>query len=286
MGQPSKRSGAGPTVSDRTEFRDYFGPDGVAEVTVLADYVGDREGHGPLRSGVESLVRSNSAMVGGIAGIPGQWARDVEILRDPLDRKMLWRALGNEALLTQRRRQTLVSVIIWSFLVAWAVTGIVVAVAARPALADFKATGNLFVYGVATSLFLPLPFETLLTTAARELGIIWTVIVAALSKVAGAVLVLLMGDKASTGLERSIRRYPALQAGWRWLQLQAQKYGYTIVFLMFAFPFMSDTLPLFLFAVMHMRKSIFLAVTFVAICIRCLIFFFLWDGIQAIIAVF
>ncbi len=269
-------------MSDRTVFRDYWGKDGVAKPTVLADWVGDQESHGPVRAGLESLVRANSAMVAAVQGIPAQWAQDVEILRDPLDRKLLLRALANETLLTQRRRQALVSIIVWTFLFAWAVAGIVVALAARPALADFKATGNLFMYGVATSLFLPLPFETLLSSAQRELGYVWTILVASLSKVAGAVLVLLMGDKASTGLDRSLRRYPLLKQGWTWLQHQAQKYGYTIVFVMFAFPFMSDTLPLFLFAVMHMRKSIFLAVTFVAICVRCIIFFFLWDGLRVL----
>ncbi len=244
---------------------------------VLADYVGDEKKRGPVRRSAEALVRANNKVTRTIGDVPRQWEKDVDHLRDPLERKLLFRAFVDDALLTDERRKSMVSILLWGFMLAWAMAGIFVAIAARPAFPSFKAIYELFFYGVATSLFLPLPFETLLTTARAELGVGWTVLVASISKVVGAWLVLLMGDRAHAGVEQLIGRFPRLQRGWTKATALAQRYGYAAVFVLFAFPFMSDTAPLFLLAVMHMRKSIFLAVTFVAIAVRCLLFFFVVD---------
>ncbi len=258
-------------------LRDYYRDDGVHVPVVLADYVGDPAAMGRFRRGAEALVRANNRVTASITDVPRQWERDVDHLRDPLERRLLLRAFVDDSLLTEERRKSIVSILIWTFLLAWAVAGILVAVVARPALPSFKATYELFFYGVATSLFLPLPFETLLTSARASLGVGWTVLIAAISKVVGAWLVLLMGDRAHAGVEQVIDRFPRLRKAWTRATALAQRYGYAAVFVLFAFPFMSDTAPLFLLAVMHMRKSIFLSVTFVAIAVRCLLFFFVVD---------
>ncbi len=258
-------------------LRDYYRDDGVHVPVILADYVGDPTKKGRIRRSAEALVRANNRVTATIGDVPRQWEKDVDHLRDPLERKLLFRAFIDDALLTDERRKSMVSILLWGFLLAWALSGIILAVAARPALPNFKATYELFFYGVATSLFLPLPFETLLSTARASLGVGWTVLVAAVSKVVGAWLVLLMGDRANAGVEQLIGRFPRLRDVWNKATALAQRYGYAAVFVLFAFPFMSDTAPLFLLAVMHMRKSIFLAVTFVAIAVRCLLFFFVVD---------
>ncbi len=259
-----------------TPLRDYYRDDGVHVPVVLADYVGSAR-HGPVRRTAEALVRANNRVSASIGDVPRQWERDVDKLRDPLERRLLFRAFIDDTLLTEDRRKSMVSLLIWSFILLWALAGIFVAIAARPALPSFQAIYELFFYGVATSLFLPLPFETLLNPARASLGVGWTVLVAALSKVAGAWLVLLMGDRAHAGVDQIIQRFPKLRRAWAASLALAQRYGYAAVFVLFAFPFMSDTAPLFLLAVMHMRKSIFLAVTFVAIAVRCLLFFFVVD---------
>lgn len=253
------------------------------EVSALADYVGDRAEAPRWQRWIVRLAAANSRLIDRIIAVPRQWEHDVDVLRDPLERRLLFRAFADDALLTEARRKSMTSVLLWGFLLLWGVAGIVVALAARPALPDFQATYSLFLYGIATSLFLPLPFETLLGAARAELGIGWTTTVASASKVVGAWVVLLMGDKAHGSLQATLRKYPRIQPAWDRLVAVSQRYGYVVVGVIFAIPFMSDTLPLVLLAVMSMRKSIFLAVTFVAVSIRCLLFFFAPDAVRGLI---
>ncbi len=251
-------------------MRDYF-EDDVRKVAVLADYV--QPPRHVLERAARRMADANNKMIDTIIDVPRQWERDFDTVRDPLERRLLFRAFVDDALLTERRRKSIVSILLWSFVLAWAVAGIVVALVARPALPDFQAIYTLFTYGIATSIFLPLPFETLLRASERELGIPITVLVASVSKVVGAWIVLLMGDRAGGGIDAALERFPKGQQAWNAIVGLAQRYGYAAVFVLFVIPFMSDTLPLFLLAVMHLRKSVFLMVTFVAFVIRCLLFF-------------
>lgn len=254
-------------------MRDFYNEGGVRHASALVDYNGDLADASTIRKGAEAIATWNNRLFHSVRDIPRQWERDVDAMRDPIERKLLMRAFVDDALLTDLRRKSIVSILLWSFLLMWAVTGTIIAIAARPALPNFQAIYTLFGYGIATSLFLPLPFETLLTRAQAQIGIPLTVLVASVSKVVGAWIVLLMGDRAGGGIEQILRRFPRLRSGWRATIAWAQRYGYAAVFGLFVIPFMSDTLPLFLLAVMHLRKSVFLIVTFVAFILRCILFF-------------
>jgi membrane protein DedA with SNARE-associated domain len=98
--------------------------------------------------------------------------------------------------------------------------------------------------------------------------------VAAIAKTIGAWIVLMLGDKANEGLETMLEKHVVLRKIFEAMERFAQKYGYFAVFTLFAIPFMSDTAPLFVLAVLKMRKSIFLAVSFAAIVARSLLYLY------------
>lgn len=252
----------------RSVLRDYYGPQGVARMTALADYRGDTRHWSRTRRLTEGIVGGNSRAVGTLTGIPAQWERDWELLRDPLERRLLARAVLDESLLTRERRRSIVSILLWTGMAMWATAAIVLAVAAQQHMAGFRAASSLFFYGIATSLFLPLPFETIVGSVSKEIGIAATVLVAAVSKVVGAWIVLILGDRAYDRLEHLLHGRATARRIWERVLKAAQRYGYAFIFVVFAIPFMSDTLPLILLAVMNLRKRVFLLVTFVAFVLR------------------
>ena len=261
-------------VRRRTALRDYFAGDGLARVTVLADWVGEPEGQSLAYRIGGRIVRANNDIVSAITGLPGQFRDNWRLLRDPGQRKLLARALVDDSLLTNQRRKAIFSMLLWGSLFVWVVVGITVAIANRDALSTYQSVYSLFFYALATSIFLPTPFEILLGDAVENLGVLWAVLIASTAKVAGSWIVLMMGDKANEGLSELLQRRKTLRAIFLAMQRFAQKYGYFAVFVLFAIPFNSDTAPLFVLAVLHMRKSLFLAVMFVAIVARSLLFIY------------
>lgn len=255
-------------------MRDYFRPGGFRHVTLLADYHGDVESQGlGMRMG-ERVVRVNNDIVGKITGLPSQFRDNWRLLTDPAQRQLLARSLIDDSLMTHRRRRAIMSMLLWLTLLSWAVVGVVLAVVNREALGTYQSVYSLFFYSLATSLFLPTPFEILLGNAVTNIGVLWTIVVAAVGKTAGSWIVLMMGDKANEGLEALLEKYETLKRMFDGLVAFAQRYGYFAIFILFAIPFMPDTGPLFLLAVLRMRKSIFLAVTFLAIVVRSLLFIY------------
>jgi len=256
----------------KTVLRDCFSGPGSCKVTVLLDYEGESEGPGFLARFGDRIVRANNDVVGSITGLPGQFRDNWRLMRDPVQLRLLMRSLVDDSLMTVRRRKAVFSILLWSSLLAWGVVGLVLAVLNREALVTYQSVWSLFFYSLATSLFLPTPFEILLSNAEAHLGTPMTVMVAALAKVVGSWLVLLMGDKANAGLQQVLERNRLLRRVFHGLMAFAQKYGYFAIFVLFAIPFMSDTAPLFLLAVMRMRKAPFLIVTFAAIVVRSLLY--------------
>lgn len=260
-----------------TVFRDYFGDGGLTGLTVLADFEGDADEKSFAYRFGNRLVRTNNDFFGAVTGIPAQFRDNWELLRDPLQRRLLARAMFDESLLTGQRRKALFSMLLWGGFALWLVAGIALAFVNREALPAYRSLFTLFFYSLATSLFLPTPFELILADAVKSIGVVWTVTVAAVAKVAGAWLVLMLGDKANRRVEGIISRWPRAQRVWERMVAFAQRYGYAVVFGLFAIPFMTDTAPLFLLSVLNMRKGLFLAVTFVAIVVRSLLFIYAGD---------
>ncbi len=268
---------ANPPAAHESQLRDYWRPMPDRRVAALVDWEGDASGGGLVYRFGDKVVQANNDVVSAITGLPAQFRDNWRLLADPTQRKLLARSLFDESFLTPRRRKAVFSLLLWGSLFLWVTVGVVVAIVNYEALGTYQSVYGLFFYSLATSIFLPTPFEILLSNAVDELGVFWTVTVAAIAKVAGSWVVLMMGDKANEGLAMLLEKRPLLKRIFKALERFAQKFGYWAVFVLFAIPFMSDTAPLFILAVLKMRKSIFLAVTFAAIVARSLLFIYAGD---------
>jgi membrane protein DedA with SNARE-associated domain len=265
---------AGPPVSHQSQLRDYWRPLPDRRVAALVDGQGDASGAGLVYRFGDKVVQANNDVVSAITGLPAQFRDNWRLLADPTQRKLLARSLFDESFLTPRRRKAVFSLLLWGSMFVWMAVGLTLFILNRKALPTYESVYGLFFYSLATSIFLPTPFEILLSNAVDDLGVFWTVTVAAVAKVAGSWIVLMMGDKANEGLKTLLERRPLLKKIFKALERFAAKFGYAAVFVLFAIPFMSDTAPLFVLAVLKMRKSIFLAVTFAAIVVRSLLFIY------------
>ena len=271
---PRRWSGRLADGAQPVQFRDYLAPVQGRPVAALADWEGDIEGRGMLLRLGDRLARANNDVLSGLTGLPSQFKDNWKMLSDPSQRGLLLRSLVDESLLTPRRRKAVFSILLWGSLAVWVAVGVVLFFVNRPALGTYESVYSLFFYSLATSIFLPTPFEILLRNAVGHLGVLWTVLVAAVAKTAGAWIVLMLGAKANEGLETMLEKHAVLRRIFEGMERFAQKYGYFAVFILFAIPFMSDTAPLFVLAVLNMRKSVFLAVTFAAIVARSLLYIY------------
>jgi membrane protein DedA with SNARE-associated domain len=269
-------------ASAPTQFRDYYLPVAGRPVAALADYEGDAAGKNVLLRLGDRVARANNDALSSITGLPAQFKDNWALLSDPAQRGLLMRSLVDESLLTPRRRKAVFSILLWGSLLVWVSVGVVLAIVNRDALGTYQSVYSLFFYSLATSIFLPTPFEILLSNARDHLGVFWTVTVAAVAKTAGAWIVLMLGDKANEGLQTLLEKRAFLRRIFEGMERFAQRFGYFAVFALFAIPFMSDTAPLFVLAVLKMRKSIFLAVTFLAIVARSLLYIYAGDAFASL----
>lgn len=268
---------AQPRVLRSSQLRDYWRPTAERRIAALVDWEDEAKGGGLVYRFGDKVVQANNDVVSAITGLPAQFRDNWRLLSDPTQRKLLARSLVDDSFLTPRRRKAVFSLLLWGSLFVWVAIGVVVALVNYKALGTYQSVYSLFFYSLATSIFLPTPFEILLSNAVKNLGVFWTVLVAAIAKVAGSWIVLMMGDKANEGLATLLEKHASLKKVFTALERFAQKFGYFAVFILFAIPFMSDTAPLFILAVLNMRKSIFLAVTFAAIVVRSLLFIYAGD---------
>ncbi len=269
--------GVEPTKAQVTVLRDYILETEDGPVTTLVDYVGEVETNSLGYRIGNRLIRANNDFISSITGIPGQLRDNWRLLSNPVQRRALARGLIDETSMTSRHRRAFVSILLWGTFLLYLVAAIVLGIVNRDALSTYQSVWSLFFYSLATSLFLPTPFEILLSNAVDNLGVLWTVLVASFAKTVGTWLVLIAGDKASAGLETVLAKRPMLRRGFAMTRRLAQRFGLYFIFVMFAIPFMLDTGPLYLAALLGFRKLPFLAVTFVAICVRSLLFIYAGD---------
>lgn len=272
---------ADPTAQ-RTVFVDYFYDTPTQRVTRLVDYAADVTGEGLAYRVGDRLIKANNDVVSAITGFPAQMRENWSILTDPRRRKLLARALIDNSLMTQQRRKALFSILLWGTLFVWLFAGLIVGIVNRDALTTYQSGWSLFFYSLGTSLFLPTPFEILLSNAVEAIGVLATVLIAAFAKTVGSWLVLMMGDKANEGLDSLSETRPLLGKIMGAMEAFARKYGYFAIFVLFAIPFMTDTAPLFVLALLNMKKAPFLAVTFAAIVVRSLLFIYAGDFFAAL----
>lgn len=261
----------------RVALRDYLYNTPQQKVTLLRDFVGEADAGGVAVRVGDRIVKANNNIFGAITGLPAQFKDNWAILSDSDQRRNLARALIDDSLLTGRRRKALFSILLWGTIICWLLFGIVVGVVNQDALGEYQSGWSLFFYSLGTSIFLPTPFEILLSNAVASIGIPLTIFIAAVGKTAGSWIVLLMGDKANEGLQTVMDKYKVVQKIFNALEAFARKFGLVAIFIMFAIPLMTDTAPLFVLALLKMKKGPFLAVTFVAIVVRSLLWIYLFS---------
>lgn len=259
------------------ELRDFLHETPKQRVTLLQDFVGEADASGVAVRVGDRIVRANNNVFGAITGLPAQFRDNWAILSDRDQRKNLARALIDDSLLTGRRRKALFSILLWGTIIAWIGIGIIVGAVNQDALGEYQSGWSLFFYSLGTSIFLPTPFEILLTNAVDSIGVPLTIAIAAFGKTAGSWIVLLMGDKANEGMQGIIEKYAIVGKIFGALEAFARKFGLVAIFIMFAIPLMTDTAPLFVLALLKMKKGPFLAVTFAAIVVRSLLWIFLFS---------
>lgn len=252
-------------------MRDYYLPTSKHRTTVLHDYVGDVDGSTFSYRIGNRIVRANNDLVGSITGLPGQFRDNWRLLSDANERRYLARALLDDNYLTGRRRKAILSMILWGLLFVWLTVGFIVASVNQDAYTSYQSGWWLFFVSVATSLVLPLPFEAVLSDTAAVIGTVTTVLIAAIGKTLGTWMMLLLGDKANEGAQALIEKHAPLRKAFNAMETFAHKYGYFAIGLIFSIPGMTDTAPLLVLATLRMKKIPFLAVTFVAIIIRSLL---------------
>lgn len=266
---------------ERAQLVDFWRADGMTRITLLRDYEGDGDASSFGYRVGDKIVKANNDLIRSITGLPGQFRENWSMMRDPEQRKLLARGLIDASALNAERRKALFSILLWGTLAVWVIVGAIVASINKDAFGSYQSGWSLFFYSLATSLFLPTPFEILLGTAVEQIGVLLTVLIGSFAKVVGAWLVLMMGEKAAEGLDSMLSKSKTLERGWHWLE-KRKNYGYPLGFVMFAIPFMSDTAPLFMLAVLDLKKGLFLLLTFIAIVIRSLLFIYAGDFFAAL----
>ncbi len=263
-------------------MRDYYLPTRRGQLVTLADYVGEAESTAVAYRVGDRIVKANNDLVGAITGLPAQFRDNWALITDPRQRRSLARALVDNNYLTERRRRAIFSILLWGTLLVWLTVGFVVAAVNSDAYSGYQSGWALFFYSIGTSIFLPTPFEVLLQSAANAIGIVWTVLIASFAKTAGAWLVLMMGDKANEGMNAMLDRHALLRRGFHAMERFARKYGLFALFLFFVPPFSPDTAPLFIFALLGMKKGPFLLVTLLAFATRSIVYLLVFgDGSAA-----
>ncbi len=151
----------------------------------------------------------------------------------------------------------------------------------------------LFAYALLATVLLPIPVEFgLLNPFLSPVLLILTV---AAGKAAGGALVFPLGTKIGEQIERYLERFPRLEGPYRWIERVTSRHGYWALFAFLSIPFMTDSVPVYVFSILNprapptpattpsppppsgprrrvLRLGPFVAVNFVAALVRCSLF--------------
>ena len=111
----------------------------------------------------------------------------------------------------------------------------------------------LFVYAVLATVILPIPEEVgLLNPYLPPVALVLTM---ALGKAVGGALIFPLGERIGQQLERTASRWPRVSRLYRWTSELVGRRGYYALFGLLCIPFMTDTAPVYAFAVLNPRKE-------------------------------
>ena len=146
----------------------------------------------------------------------------------------------------------------------------------------------LFTYSILVAIILPLPIELALIFVEDPTYMVVTAIVIGLGKMVGAWGIFFLGLKIEDNIRRWSEKYKIVNKVVRFSIWFVDKTGYVGLFILLSIPFMTDTIPIYIYALFNeegklMKRNYFLLTNFVAGIVRGLIFILLWNaGIRLI----
>ena len=132
-----------------------------------------------------------------------------------------------------------------------------------------------FLYEIATALFLPTPSEIpVLSYTWIPLG--WVFAFAVAGKIVGSYLIFFVGDRAkeTERFHRLVRRYRWVAAVMEWSERFVHRYGVFAVFTLLSIPGFPDTVSLYVFALVSKRPVVFALAAGLGTAVRMLLVLF------------
>jgi membrane protein YqaA with SNARE-associated domain len=141
----------------------------------------------------------------------------------------------------------------------------------------------LFTYSVLVAIILPLPVELALIFVEGPTYIIATAIVIGLGKVVGAWAIFFLGLKVEDNIRHWSEKYKIFNKIVRFCIWFVDRTGYVGLFILLSIPFMTDTVPIYIYALFNeegklMKRNYFLLTNFGAGIVRGIIFLALWNA--------
>ncbi len=139
----------------------------------------------------------------------------------------------------------------------------------------------LFIYSVLVAIFLPIPLELALVFVGDPVIIAASAITIGLGKMVGAWLIFYIGIKVEDNIRKWSEKYRIVNKIVRFCIKFVDKTGYIGLFILLSIPFMTDTVPVYIYSLFNeegqlMKRNWFLLTNFVAGVVRGLIFIALW----------
>lgn len=228
-----------------------------------------------------SAVKGQAALTKSSVNLPLQvktgYAATREELRTGESRRKFRLAFLNERLWTPERRSAVLFVIVLVAALAYLLSEFLIQAAAPSAL-PAKRTGDVvMMYSMATRLFLPTPFEPILITGFRELGLFGAVLYTAAGATLGTYVLFLLGSQVNQGLHIFSKNHPKIGRVLLWLEDRGRRYAYAILGVVLAIPFTPDSLAI-VGALLRLRLGLFLLTVFLSTVVRSTVFLVVVQG--------
>ena len=190
-------------------------------------------------------------------------------------RRALMRGLFDERGLTQRRRIALLFLCCLFLGLAWAIMEILTLLFWSELLSFKHETDLLLFYGIGTRLFLPTPFEVLLLRSANVIGAPTAILVASIGATVGSWILFIVGTQANKGLKTWMNKRHWTKRSWKWLEDNAERFGYVLMGVVLSIPFAPDAITA-IFTLLGLQMRWFLLTIFVATIVRLALFLWLF----------
>lgn len=146
----------------------------------------------------------------------------------------------------------------------------------------------LFTYSFLVAIILPLPIELALLFIEDPTYMVATAVVIGFGKMVGAWAIFHLGLKVEDNIRRWSENYKIVNKIVRFSIWFVDRTGYIGLFVLLSIPFMTDTVPIYIYALFNeegklMKRNYFLLTNFAAGIVRGIIFIMLWNaGIRLI----